>query len=114
MFSAVQAFKDGDCTFGVIRAFKDGDCMFGAIRAFKDSDCTFGARVKQKTKNSWHQELLHSITAGAERVKVNPTNLKAFAIFTLISKGWYAAQQEKPSLLFAYHTEECVCVCVSV
>jgi len=58
--------------------------MFGAVQAFKYSDCTFGARVK---KHSWHQELLHSATAGAERVKVNHTNLKAFAIFTLISKG---------------------------
>ena len=59
--------------------------MFGTVQAFKDSDCTFGARVFKK--HSWHQELLHSATAGAERVKVNHTNLKVFSIFTLISKG---------------------------
>ena len=36
------------------------------FRAFKDGDGTFGAIVR---KNNWRQELLHSRTAGAERVK---------------------------------------------
>ena len=34
------------------------------LQAFIDSDCTFGA----SQKNSWHRELLHSRTAGVERV----------------------------------------------
>ena len=37
------------------------------LRPFKESDCASGARVKKKKKKR-HQELLHSRTAGGERV----------------------------------------------
>ena len=40
----------------------------GKLLTFKDSDYTFGARGKKK--HSWHQEPLHSRTAGTGRVKM--------------------------------------------
>ena len=40
------------------------------LRAFKDCDCI---RLVPVRKNSWRQELLHSRTAGAERVNVLPS-----------------------------------------
>ena len=49
------------------------------LRAFKDSNCTFGARVR---RNSWCQELLHSRTAGAERVKRWPKGMSRLWLFS--------------------------------
>ena len=45
------------------------------LRAFRDSDYGWC----QSRKNSWRQVLLHSRTAGAERVKVNELTDKPIA-----------------------------------
>ena len=58
---------------GIILNYSAGNCKrigskIRKLRTFKDSNCnTYGA--SQKNNNSWSQELLHSRTAVAERVK---------------------------------------------
>ena len=74
------------------------------LRAFKDCDCI---RLVPVRKNSWRQELLHSRTAGAERVNVLPS--LSLCVVCLLVCLFVNLPQLKPSGSLSVGWEGSVC-----